>query len=68
VARKVLDSMTHAGIGVFMPGDENDPEQKRRLSALIQALADLGWTDGRNVRCSGTRPGVRPWVPTIVAI
>jgi len=37
-------------IGVFMPGDENDPEQKRRLPAFTQALADLGWTDGRNVR------------------
>jgi putative ABC transport system substrate-binding protein len=37
-------------IGVLMRGDENDPEQKRRLSALTQALADLGWTDGRNVR------------------
>jgi putative ABC transport system substrate-binding protein len=37
-------------IGVLMPGDENDPESKRRLSAFTQALADLGWTDGRNVR------------------
>ena len=36
-------------IGVLML-DENDPEQKRRLSALTKALADLGWTDGRNVR------------------
>ena len=37
-------------IGVLMGGDENDPEQKRRLSAITQALADLGWTEGRNVR------------------
>ena len=37
-------------IGVLMPGDENDPESKRRVSAFTQALADLGWTDGRNVR------------------
>jgi putative ABC transport system substrate-binding protein len=29
---------------------ENDPLWKPRLSALTQALADLGWTDGRNVR------------------
>jgi ABC-type uncharacterized transport system substrate-binding protein len=36
-------------IGV-LAGDENDPEAKRRHSALTQALADLGWTDGRNVR------------------
>jgi putative ABC transport system substrate-binding protein len=37
-------------IGVLMGFDETDPLQKRRLSAFIQALADLGWTDGRNVR------------------
>ena len=37
-------------IGVLMPGDENDPEQIARLAAVTQALADLGWTDGRNVR------------------
>ena len=36
-------------IGVLMASDENDPESKRRLSAFIQALAGLGWTD-RNVR------------------
>jgi putative ABC transport system substrate-binding protein len=37
-------------IGVLTAGDENDPEQERRLSAFMQALAGLGWTDGRNVR------------------
>jgi putative ABC transport system substrate-binding protein len=35
-------------IGVLMPGDENDLTRKARLAALTQALADLGWTDGRN--------------------
>jgi putative ABC transport system substrate-binding protein len=37
-------------IGVLMQGYENDPVQKPRLSAFTQALADLGRTDGRNVR------------------
>src|SRR6516164_4652594 len=38
-------------IGVLIGGrDENDPWWKPRLSAFAQALADLGWTDGRNVR------------------
>jgi putative ABC transport system substrate-binding protein len=37
-------------IGVLMPGDENDPVAKPRVPAFTQALADLGWTDGRNVR------------------
>jgi putative ABC transport system substrate-binding protein len=37
-------------IGVLMPGDENDPLAKARISAFTQALAGLGWSDGRNVR------------------
>jgi putative ABC transport system substrate-binding protein len=36
--------------GVLMGGGENDPVGKTRLSAFTQALADLGWTDGRNMR------------------
>jgi putative ABC transport system substrate-binding protein len=37
-------------IGVLMPEDENDPLAKTYVSAFTQALAGLGWTDGRNVR------------------
>jgi putative ABC transport system substrate-binding protein len=37
-------------VGVLMPYDENEPLFKPRLSTFMQALADLGWTDGRNVR------------------
>jgi putative ABC transport system substrate-binding protein len=37
-------------IGVLMPHDENDPVGKTRISTFSQALADLGWTDGRRVR------------------
>jgi putative ABC transport system substrate-binding protein len=37
-------------IGVLFAGDENDSERKTIVSALTQALADLGWTDGRNAR------------------
>ena len=37
-------------IGVLVSGEEDDPEVKRRHSAFTQALADLGWADGRNVR------------------
>jgi putative ABC transport system substrate-binding protein len=36
-------------VGVLIPFDEHDPEQKCRLSAFTQALAGLGWTEGRNV-------------------
>jgi hypothetical protein len=37
-------------IGVLIVLDENDLEGKTFVSAFIQALADLGWLDGRNVR------------------
>jgi putative ABC transport system substrate-binding protein len=37
-------------IGVLTAGDENDPVRKTFVSAFTQALADLGWTGGRNVR------------------
>ena len=37
-------------IGVLLQFDENEPEVKLRLSAFTQALAGLGWTEGRNVR------------------
>ena len=35
-------------IGVLLAGDENNPEAKANVSAFTQALAGLGWTDGRN--------------------
>ena len=37
-------------IGVLAPGDEDDPSARARISAFTQALADLGWTNGRNMR------------------
>jgi putative ABC transport system substrate-binding protein len=37
-------------VGVLLPGDQNDPLRKTYVSAFTQALAELGWIDGRNVR------------------
>jgi putative ABC transport system substrate-binding protein len=37
-------------IGVLMGFDDNDPETAAFLSGFTQGLAELGWTDGRNVR------------------
>jgi putative ABC transport system substrate-binding protein len=37
-------------IGVLTGGDENDPGTKSLVSAFTQSVADLGWTDGRNLR------------------
>jgi putative tryptophan/tyrosine transport system substrate-binding protein len=37
-------------IGVLISYVENDPDAKTSLSAFTKGLADLGWTDGRNLR------------------
>ena len=37
-------------IGVFMRATADDPEGQARIAAFLQALQQLGWTDGRNVR------------------
>jgi putative tryptophan/tyrosine transport system substrate-binding protein len=37
-------------IGVLMNLAEDDPESQERMSGFVQALQQLGWTDGRNVR------------------
>ena len=37
-------------VGLLMPSSESNSETQRRLSVFRQALAALGWTEGRNVR------------------
>src|SRR3974377_1372468 len=37
-------------LGGPVPSGENDPLAKTLVSAFTQALAGLGWTDGRNMR------------------
>jgi putative ABC transport system substrate-binding protein len=37
-------------IGVLMNLAADDPESQRRMTALVQELQQLGWTDGRNVQ------------------
>ena len=44
-------------VGVLMPYVENDPEASPRVTALRQGLAQLGWTEGRNVRLDYRWPG-----------
>jgi putative ABC transport system substrate-binding protein len=51
-------------IGALIPGDENDPLAMSQLSALTRALADLGWTNGRNMQIDprwghGDNDGIR---------
>jgi putative tryptophan/tyrosine transport system substrate-binding protein len=37
-------------IGVLMAFDEKDPGTNASLAGFVQGLAELGWTDGRNLR------------------
>jgi putative ABC transport system substrate-binding protein len=37
-------------IGVLLPNAASDPESMSRITAFLQGLQALGWTDGRNVR------------------
>src|SRR3954451_19695766 len=37
-------------IGILTSYDERDPDAKTFVSAFTQGLAELGWTDGRNLR------------------
>jgi len=37
-------------IGILLPAAADDPQWQARVGAFLQALAQLGWTIGRNVR------------------
>jgi putative ABC transport system substrate-binding protein len=37
-------------VGVLYPGAESGPVAEERLNAFRQALGNLGWVEGRNVR------------------
>ena len=37
-------------IGVILPAATDDPEFQAWVAAFRQALQELGWVDGRNVR------------------
>src|ERR1039458_3152210 len=37
-------------VGVLMSLAADDPQGQARLTAFLQGLQELGWTDGRNVR------------------
>jgi putative tryptophan/tyrosine transport system substrate-binding protein len=43
-------------VGVLLAAAADDPEYQARLAAFTQALAQLGWSDGQNLRID-TRVG-----------
>jgi putative tryptophan/tyrosine transport system substrate-binding protein len=44
-------------IGVLMSLAADDPEGQARLTAFVQGLQELGWTDGRNMQIDYRWPG-----------
>jgi putative ABC transport system substrate-binding protein len=59
-------------IGVFMNLAADDPEGQARITAFVQALQQLGWSDGRNARIDtrwGTDAGsTRKYAAELVAL
>jgi ABC-type uncharacterized transport system substrate-binding protein len=60
-------------IGVLMGFAADDPAAQRRVLAFAQALAQLGWTDGRNVRIdirwsAGDPERIRKYTAELVAL
>ena len=60
-------------VGVLMGFDENDPGATGWLSGFMQRLAELGWTDGRNVRmdirwATGDLDGIRTFAKQLVGL
>ena len=60
-------------VGVLSSGAAEDPEMQARLTAFLQALQQLGWTEGRNVpSTSAGAPAdpdrIRKYVAELVAL
>jgi putative tryptophan/tyrosine transport system substrate-binding protein len=60
-------------IGVLTPMAADDPEGPPRVAAFQQGLAQLGWTDGRNVRIdtrwgAGDADRIRRYAEELVAL
>ena len=60
-------------IGLLTAGRADDPDVRARNAAFVQGLAQLGWTDGRNVRIDyrageGNADDVRKHATGLVAL
>jgi len=50
VAARAQQAERMRRVGVLIPLAADDPQSQRRLTAFVQGLQELGWTDGRNIR------------------
>jgi ABC-type uncharacterized transport system substrate-binding protein len=60
-------------IAILLTGHDTDAENQARLQALLRALQQLGWTDGRNLRidirwAGGSAPRTQEIVAEFVAL
>jgi len=60
-------------IGVLMASAADDLESQARMAAFLQGLAQLGWTDGRNMRIdtrwsAGNADDTRKYAAQLVAL
>jgi putative ABC transport system substrate-binding protein len=60
-------------IGVLTGVAADDPDDQARIAAFLQALQQLGWTDGRNVRfdirwAAGNNENIRKYAAELVAL
>jgi putative ABC transport system substrate-binding protein len=60
-------------IGVLSPLAADDPEGQARIASFLQALQQLGWTDGRNVQidyrwAAGNPDTIRKYAAELVAL
>jgi putative ABC transport system substrate-binding protein len=60
-------------IGVLMPLSADDPQAQSRLTAFLQGLQKLGWTDGHNIRvdtrwAAGIAADTRKYAAEFVAL
>jgi ABC-type uncharacterized transport system substrate-binding protein len=73
LAARAQQSERMRRIGVLMPWPANDAEGQSRLTAFTQALPQLGWIDGQNVRIDyrfgdGKADTMRKYATELVAL
>ena len=73
LAARAQQSERMRRIGVLSGGAGGDLELKARIAAFVQGLAQLGWTDGRNVRidyrwAAGNAENYRKYAAELVAL
>ena len=73
LAARAQQSERMRRIGVLLSVDGSDPEGKAQLSGFTQALTELGWIEGRNLRTevrwgNGDVDRIRTFAKELVAL